>query len=217
MYSDPLWPAGRRQRHSGGYSGGGDRARPHCHRRPLPGEHPERDGAGQAGQGLRRPGRARARRADHPDAARAAGAAGLREAAASWTASRAPSTRRRRSTTALKRAGTGRRQGALHQRAAKKSCRAAWPAAGHAASAVPSTTSSHSPPKVEGPLRPVRRRALSAGRRQAGDRSGTAWRVYNQQTAPLIEYYPGQGKLVEVNGEQGADAVGQDLLKAAGL
>ncbi|HUS81680.1 MAG TPA: adenylate kinase [Dehalococcoidia bacterium] len=41
--------------------------------------------------------------------------------------------------------------------------------------------------------------------------------VYSQQTAPLIDYYKGQGKLLEVNGEQEADAVGRDLLKAAGL
>ncbi|MGA2285711.1 MAG: adenylate kinase [Dehalococcoidia bacterium] len=41
--------------------------------------------------------------------------------------------------------------------------------------------------------------------------------VYNQQTAPLIDYYRGQAKLVEVNGEAGAEAVGKDLLKAAGL
>jgi len=41
--------------------------------------------------------------------------------------------------------------------------------------------------------------------------------VFNQQTAPLIDYYKGQGKLLEVNGEQDADAVGRDLLKAAGL
>ena len=41
--------------------------------------------------------------------------------------------------------------------------------------------------------------------------------VYTQQTAPLIDYYKGQGKLLEVNGEQEAGAVGKDLLKAAGL
>ncbi len=41
--------------------------------------------------------------------------------------------------------------------------------------------------------------------------------VYNQQTAPLIDYYQQRGKLLEVNGEQDADAVGKDLLKAAGL
>jgi adenylate kinase len=41
--------------------------------------------------------------------------------------------------------------------------------------------------------------------------------VFNQQTAPLIDYYKKQGKLLEVNGEQEADAVGRDLLKAAGL
>ena len=41
--------------------------------------------------------------------------------------------------------------------------------------------------------------------------------VYTQQTAPLIDYYRGQGKLLEVNGEQDAGAVGKDLLKAAGL
>jgi len=41
--------------------------------------------------------------------------------------------------------------------------------------------------------------------------------VFNQQTAPLIDYYKKQSKLLEVNGEQEADAVGRNLLKAAGL
>jgi adenylate kinase len=41
--------------------------------------------------------------------------------------------------------------------------------------------------------------------------------VYNQQTAPLTDYYARAGKLVEVNGEHDAGSVGQDLLKAAGL
>jgi adenylate kinase len=41
--------------------------------------------------------------------------------------------------------------------------------------------------------------------------------VYTQQTAPLIDYYAKQGKLLEVNGEQEAGSVGRDLLKAAGL
>ncbi len=41
--------------------------------------------------------------------------------------------------------------------------------------------------------------------------------VYSQQTAPLIDYYRGQNKLLEVDGEQDTDAVGRDLLKAAGL
>jgi adenylate kinase len=42
-------------------------------------------------------------------------------------------------------------------------------------------------------------------------------RVYTQQTAPLIDYYKKQDKLLEVNGEQDAGAVGGDLLKVAGL
>ncbi len=41
--------------------------------------------------------------------------------------------------------------------------------------------------------------------------------VYTQQTAPLIDYYQKQGKLLEVNGEQDTEAVGKDLLKTAGL
>jgi len=41
--------------------------------------------------------------------------------------------------------------------------------------------------------------------------------VFTQQTAPLVDYYRGQGKLLEVNGEQGTEAVGKDLLKVAGL
>ena len=41
--------------------------------------------------------------------------------------------------------------------------------------------------------------------------------VFTRQTAPLIDYYKTQSKLLEVNGEQEAGAVGKDLLKAAGL
>jgi adenylate kinase len=41
--------------------------------------------------------------------------------------------------------------------------------------------------------------------------------VYTKQTAPLIDYYTKQGKLVEVDGEQGSELVGRDLLKAGGL
>ena len=41
--------------------------------------------------------------------------------------------------------------------------------------------------------------------------------VFNQQTAPLIDYYTRAGKLVEVNGEQDTASVGKDLLKVAGL
>lgn len=39
-------------------------------------------------------------------------------------------------------------------------------------------------------------------------------RVYSTQTAPLIEYYAGDGKLVEINGEQGVDAVAKEALAA---
>ena len=38
--------------------------------------------------------------------------------------------------------------------------------------------------------------------------------VYFSQTMPLIEYYNKTGKLVEVNGEQGIEAVGRDLIAA---
>ena len=38
--------------------------------------------------------------------------------------------------------------------------------------------------------------------------------VYLEQTAPLIDYYRGKGKLVEVNGNQAIDAVTNDLLAA---
>jgi adenylate kinase len=41
--------------------------------------------------------------------------------------------------------------------------------------------------------------------------------VFTKQTAPLVDYYKKQGKLLEVNGEQEAEAVGKDLLKVAGL
>jgi adenylate kinase len=40
--------------------------------------------------------------------------------------------------------------------------------------------------------------------------------VYSEQTAPLIDYYQKRGKLAEVDGEQGADAVGRDLLSVVG-
>ncbi len=37
--------------------------------------------------------------------------------------------------------------------------------------------------------------------------------VYEQQTSPLVEYYRGQGKLVEINGLQNVEEVTFDLLK----
>lgn len=40
--------------------------------------------------------------------------------------------------------------------------------------------------------------------------------VYNQQTAPLIDFYRGQGKLTEVDGGREAEAVARDLLRAIG-
>ena len=39
-------------------------------------------------------------------------------------------------------------------------------------------------------------------------------RVYSTQTAPLIEYYIGQGKLVEINGEGGVGAVAEEVMAA---
>jgi adenylate kinase len=38
--------------------------------------------------------------------------------------------------------------------------------------------------------------------------------VYFAQTMPLIEYYAKAGKLMEVNGEQGIEAVGKDMITA---
>jgi adenylate kinase len=38
--------------------------------------------------------------------------------------------------------------------------------------------------------------------------------VYFRETAPLVEYYRGRGKLAEVDGEQGIEAVGQALMDA---
>jgi adenylate kinase len=38
--------------------------------------------------------------------------------------------------------------------------------------------------------------------------------VYIAQTAPLIEYYASANKLAEVNGEQGIEQVGRDLIEA---
>jgi len=40
--------------------------------------------------------------------------------------------------------------------------------------------------------------------------------VYFTQTAPLIEYYTKAGRLVEVNGEKGVEAVGRDLIAVLG-
>jgi adenylate kinase len=38
--------------------------------------------------------------------------------------------------------------------------------------------------------------------------------VYEEQTAPLIRYYRERGVLVDIDGEQGVDAVAQDIRKA---
>ena len=38
--------------------------------------------------------------------------------------------------------------------------------------------------------------------------------VYSNQTAPLIDYYRKQGKLLEVNGNQSVDAVSKEMLSA---
>jgi adenylate kinase len=38
--------------------------------------------------------------------------------------------------------------------------------------------------------------------------------VYNEQTAPLIDYYRQKGLLVEIDGTQSIDAVTEDLMKA---
>jgi adenylate kinase len=40
--------------------------------------------------------------------------------------------------------------------------------------------------------------------------------VYNTQTAPLIDYYRKQGKLLELNGERPIDEVSRELLKKLG-
>lgn len=39
-------------------------------------------------------------------------------------------------------------------------------------------------------------------------------RVYMESTAPLIDYYVNRNKLVEVNGEQGIEAVGREMITA---
>ena len=39
-------------------------------------------------------------------------------------------------------------------------------------------------------------------------------KVYEEQTAPLIKYYQGQGKLVEINGMQNVEEVTSDLMKS---
>ena len=38
--------------------------------------------------------------------------------------------------------------------------------------------------------------------------------VYNQQTAPLIEYYRNKGLLVEIDGTKEIDDVTEDIMKA---
>lgn len=38
--------------------------------------------------------------------------------------------------------------------------------------------------------------------------------VYLKETAPLIDYYQGQGRLVEIDGERGIDEVGADMVAA---
>jgi adenylate kinase len=38
--------------------------------------------------------------------------------------------------------------------------------------------------------------------------------VYNEQTAPLIDYYRSQGLLVEIDGTQGIEKVTEDIMKA---
>jgi adenylate kinase len=40
-------------------------------------------------------------------------------------------------------------------------------------------------------------------------------RVYQEQTAPLIEYYRGKGKLVDIDGSRGIDGVFDQMVKAA--
>jgi adenylate kinase len=41
--------------------------------------------------------------------------------------------------------------------------------------------------------------------------------VYFAQTTPVIEFYRGQAKLVEVNGEQEVDVVGAEMVGALGV
>ena len=48
-------------------------------------------------------------------------------------------------------------------------------------------------------LRPVRRRAVPARRRQGRRRSPTRLREYADKTAPLVDYYGAQGKLVGID------------------
>ncbi|MBI2165792.1 MAG: adenylate kinase [Chloroflexi bacterium] len=43
----------------------------------------------------------------------------------------------------------------------------------------------------------------------------TRFRVFWEQTEPLVEYYKGRGKLAEVDGERSIEAVGQSMLEAA--
>ena len=55
------------------------------------------------------------------------------------------------------------------------------------------------PADQRGHLRPLRRRAVPARRRQAGDHPPSGCEVYAEQTAPLVDYYGDQGKLVGID------------------
>lgn len=72
-----------------------------------------------------------------------------------------------------------------------------------------------SPPRVEGRCD----RCAAELIQRADDRSEVVekrLKVYSEQTAPLIEYYRGAGKLASVDGGQGVEGVMRDLLHQLG-
>lgn len=72
-----------------------------------------------------------------------------------------------------------------------------------------------SPPRVEGRCD----RCAAELIQRADDRSEVVekrLKVYSEQTAPLIEYYRGAGKLASVDGGQGVEGVMRDLLYQLG-
>ena len=117
--------------------------------------------------------------------------AGLRARASSSTASRAPCRRPRRSTRCSPDAAAA--LDAVRRRStvpARRAGRAGSPGGASAATAARCSTSTLDPPARDGPLRPLRRRALPARRRPRGARSPRGWTCYARETAPLDGLLP---------------------------
>ena len=64
-------------------------------------------------------------------------------------------------------------------------------------------------------VRRIKNRAELENRRDDSEEVARArFRVYLEQTAPLIDYYEQRGLLVKVDGERSIDAITPDLLSA---